>query len=176
MEPMVIARLLQLAAVKPGETALVVAAGAGYGAALLAACGAQVTALEEDAALLDLARQVLPEFAPAVNLVQGSLLDGWKAAAPYDLVLIDGAVEFVPDAIAAQVKLSKGGSPGRVVTVLSRGGRIGHGAIGEPVGAGLGAAGPGAVGAGAVSLRFQPVFDCATPLLPAFRRPPDFVF
>ena len=46
MEPMVIARLVQAAAVQAGERALVVGAGSGYGAALLAACGAQVTALE----------------------------------------------------------------------------------------------------------------------------------
>src|SRR5438270_2057562 len=46
MEPMVIGRLLQLAAVTPGEQALVVAAGTGYGSALLAACGVRVTALE----------------------------------------------------------------------------------------------------------------------------------
>ena len=41
-----------------------VAAGTGYGAALLAACGARVTALEEDAALLALARTALAELAP----------------------------------------------------------------------------------------------------------------
>jgi len=59
VEPLVIARLIQLARVRSGERALVVGAGAGYGAAVLAACGAEVTALEEDAGLLDLARQVL---------------------------------------------------------------------------------------------------------------------
>ena len=40
VEPMVIARLVQLARVRPGDRALVVGAGAGYGAALIAACGA----------------------------------------------------------------------------------------------------------------------------------------
>ena len=48
--PMVIARLAQLAAVRPGDRALVVCAGTGYGAAVLARCGARVTALEADAA------------------------------------------------------------------------------------------------------------------------------
>ena len=51
IEPTVIARLVQLTAVAAGERALVVAAGTGYGAALLAACGARVTALEEAAPL-----------------------------------------------------------------------------------------------------------------------------
>ena len=45
VEPMVIARLVQIAAVQEGDRALVVGSGSGYGAALLAACGATVTAL-----------------------------------------------------------------------------------------------------------------------------------
>ncbi len=60
MEPLVLARLIQLARVRNGERVLVVGAGAGYGAAVLAACGAAVTALESDAKLLDRARAVLP--------------------------------------------------------------------------------------------------------------------
>jgi protein-L-isoaspartate(D-aspartate) O-methyltransferase len=159
MEPMVIARLLQIAAPRPGETALVVAAGAGYSAAILAACGIQVTALEEDEALLALGRGILPEVAPAVRIVAGPLAAGWPDAAPYDLILIEGAVAEVPDAIAAQLKRPGG----RLVTVLNGGGRIGHGAIAAAVSA------PGA-------LSFQPIFDCATPMLPALRRAAGFVF
>ena len=64
MEPMVLARLVQIAAPVAGERVLVVGAGGGYGAAVLAACGANVTALEEDEALLGLARQLLPAIAP----------------------------------------------------------------------------------------------------------------
>jgi protein-L-isoaspartate(D-aspartate) O-methyltransferase len=61
LKPMVLARLIQLAAPVAGETALVVGAGSGYGAAVLAACGAQVIALEEDAALVALGRAALAE-------------------------------------------------------------------------------------------------------------------
>ena len=64
IEPTVIARLVQLTAIAAGERALVVAAGTGYGAALLAACGARVTALEEAAPLQAVARAVLAELAP----------------------------------------------------------------------------------------------------------------
>ena len=53
MEPMVIARLVQLLAPTEAERALVIAAGPGYGAALLAACGVRVTALEEDRRLIE---------------------------------------------------------------------------------------------------------------------------
>src|SRR5215472_17796835 len=68
VEPVVIARMVQLTAITAGERALVVAAGTGYGAALLAACGARVTALEESAPLQAIARAVLAELAPSVSL------------------------------------------------------------------------------------------------------------
>ena len=84
IEPAVIARLVQLAAIATGERALVVAAGTGYGAALLAACGARVTALEDSASLQAIARSVLAELAPSVSLVAGPLAAGWPVGAPYE--------------------------------------------------------------------------------------------
>ncbi len=162
MEPMVIARLVQMAALRSGERVLVVAAGGGYGAALMAACGAKVTALEEDPALIALARAALAAEAPDVALVEGRIADGWAAAAPYDVILIEGAVEQVPAPIVAQIKPGSG----RLVTVQvdpHRAGaaRIGHAVLGELTPAGL---------------SLQPVFDCAVPLLPGMRRAPGFVF
>ena len=154
LEPMVIARLAQLAAAGAGARALVVAAGTGYGAALLAACGADVTALEADASLRVLARAALP---PEVAVVAGEPGDGWPADAPYDIVLIEGAVEDLPEALAGQVKRDGG----RLVMV-----RAGAGPVGQAV---LGTWG----GDGFV---FRPEFDCATPALPALRRKPRFVF
>jgi protein-L-isoaspartate(D-aspartate) O-methyltransferase len=161
MEPMVIARLVQMAAPQSGERALVVAAGTGYGAALLAACGMRVVALEDDPALLALARPALAAAAPGVALVEGPAADGWAGEAPYDVILIDGAVERVPQAIGAQ--LAPGG---RLVTVHvdpDRGGaaRIGQAVRGEMTASGL---------------SLQAVFDCAVPLLPALRQVRGFVF
>lgn len=155
LEPMVIARLVSLAALRGGETVLVVGAGSGYGAALLAACGGKVTALEEDAALLALARAALPGVAE-VTLVSGPLAEGWKAAAPYDVVFIEGAVEEIPDALAAQVRAPGG----RLVAIRAAAG-LSQAVIGEPSAGGL---------------AMQPAFDCAAPLLPALRRQPGFVF
>lgn len=156
MEPRVLARLIQLAAVRAGERVLVVGAGSGYGAAVLAACGAQVTALEEDAALLALAREALAEMA-GVTLVSGPLHAGWPAGAPYDLVFIEGAADAVPPTLTGQVRMPGG----RLVGVLRAAERIAHAGVGEPSGGGL---------------SFQPVFDCATPVLPGLRRAPAFVF
>ncbi len=160
-EPMVIARLVQATSARPGDRALVVGAGSGYGAALLAACGAHVTALEQDPDLIAQARAVLPELAPSVMLVTGPLTAGWKGAAPYDIVLIDGAAEDIPAGLIDQVKRDGG----RIVAVRVFPGAVSHAALGEVVAA-----------AGAVRVAWQPLFDCATPALPAFRRAPSFVF
>jgi len=164
MEPMVIARLVQLARVRDGDRVLVVGAGAGYGAALLAACGGQVTALEEDQALLAIARRTLPEFASGVALVAGPLVAGCSAGAPWDVILIEGALRAIPPAIALQLN-PKGG---RLVTVLTPGkvASGGQGVLAEP----------GQHDAPHSTLRAQPMFDCTTPFLPPLLPPPAFQF
>jgi protein-L-isoaspartate(D-aspartate) O-methyltransferase len=157
LEPMVIARLLQSAAVVPGEKALVVAAGTGYGAALLAACGASVTALEDDPALLGIARTALAAWAPGATLVTGRLDAGWPDGAPYDLILVDGAVGRFPAALAQQLRPHSG----RIVGVLRDGTGQGQAVLGEASPAGL---------------RPQPLFDCNSPLIPALTPAQGFVF
>jgi protein-L-isoaspartate(D-aspartate) O-methyltransferase len=157
LEPMVIARLLQAAAIVAGEPALVVGAGTGYGAALLAACGANVIALEDDPALLAIAKPALAAWAPGVQLVTGTLDAGWPAGAPYDLILVDGAAGYMPPAFAKQLR----GRTGRLVGVLREGGSLAKAVLAEATHAGL---------------RPQPLFDCAVPLIPALARAPGFVF
>ena len=103
LEPMVIARLMQLTAVRAGERALVVAAGTGYGAAVLAACGARVTALEDCAPLIAIARTRWRISPLRVSMVSGPLAAGWPAGAPYDIILIEGTVAEIPPAIGDQL-------------------------------------------------------------------------
>ncbi len=157
IEPMVIARLVQLAAPAKGDRALVVACGPGYGSALLAACGARVIALEEDRQLAETARETLQELVPSVDVVTGPLAAGWQAGAPYDIILIEGAVPDIPPPLARQLRLESG----RLVGVLSVEGALGHAVLAEATPAGL---------------RPRPVFDCATPVIPALRRKPGFAF
>ena len=157
MEPVVIARLVQLTAIAAGERAIVVAAGTGYGAALLAACGARVTALEEATALQTTARTLLAELAPSVSLVAGPLAAGWPPGAPYDVILIDGAVRDIPPAIGEQLRRQSG----RLVTVCSGAAGIGQAVLAEATPAGL---------------RTQPMFDCSTPPIPSLLPSLGFVF
>ncbi|MBV9251273.1 MAG: protein-L-isoaspartate O-methyltransferase, partial [Acetobacteraceae bacterium] len=137
--------------------ALVVGAGVGYGAALLAACGPRAIALEEDQDLLARARAALPALAPNVTLAAGPLAAGWPSGAPYDIILIEGAVRAIPPAIGKQLR--QGG--GRLVTVLRGDGPVSAAVLAEATPAGL---------------RAQPMFDCATPELPSLRPAPAFEF
>jgi protein-L-isoaspartate(D-aspartate) O-methyltransferase len=157
LEPMVLARLLQAANLSDNERVLVVGAGTGYAASVLAACGCRVTALEEDSALLAIAHSVLPVEAPGVTLVAGPLAAGWPAQAPYDLILIEGAVTHIPPALAAQTHQETG----RVLAAICGEGRITQAVIAEATAFGLG-----------VSL----LFDCATPPLPSLKKAPVFAF
>jgi protein-L-isoaspartate(D-aspartate) O-methyltransferase len=158
LKPLVIARLIQLARPREGESVLVVGAGAGYGAGLLAACGAQVTALEEDKALLELARGVPadPQATGSLHWVEGKLAQGHEAGAPYDLVVIEGAVREIPEAVGRQV-----GVHGRLVCILCAKPGAGVAVLAEP-----------SVG----GLRAQAEFDANAPLLPALVPAPAFNF
>jgi protein-L-isoaspartate(D-aspartate) O-methyltransferase len=160
IEPMVIAKLLQLLAIRDGHRVLVVGAGAGYAAAVAARCGARVVALEEDAALAAEARRALAGLAApeALRLVQAPLAGGYAGAAPYDGILIEGEVPEVPTAIAGQ--LAEGGRLATVLAAAERG-KASRAVLGRRVG-------------GAFSV--TDAFDCATLPLPAFRRAPGFVF
>lgn len=160
LEPMVVARLVQLLRVREGETALVVACGAGYGAAVLDACGARVTGVEDDKALLSVARSVLPGLAPHVALVEGPVAAGWPDGGPYDVILVEGAVPAVPDGLAAQLKPG-----GRLTVVVAQPGGPGAGVLAEVVMVG-----------GEPRLGAQSFFDCATPALPQFAARPAFTF
>jgi len=160
IQPMVIAQLIQLLALRDGDRALVVGAGTGYAACVMAACGARVVALEEDAGLVAAARKAVAGLvAPAaLRIVQGNLADGAADGAPYEAILIEGEVAEIPPAIAEQ--LTEGG---RLATVLP----------GEASGQGSRAV-LGRRVAGSLSL--TDAFDCATAPLPALRRAPGFVF
>lgn len=156
LRPMVLAKLIQAARVRQEDRVLDIGCATGYSAALLARLAGSVTALEEDAELARQAKDALAaEGASAVEVVVGPLVAGWPAGGPYDLILLDGAAEIVPDALAPQLK-----PDGRMVGVYGRPpatkGTIYHLAEGRLVG--------------------RPIFDAAARLLPGFTAPPTFVF
>ncbi|HUK60378.1 MAG TPA: protein-L-isoaspartate O-methyltransferase [Stellaceae bacterium] len=157
MEPMVLARLLQLAAIGPQDAVLVIGAATGYASAVVARIAARVVAVESEPELAAIARARLQELqAGNVTLLEGRLEEGYPAGAPYEAIVIAGAVGFVPDALARQLA-----DRGRLVAVVKSG-------------AGLGQAMLMTRAAGALSRRA--VFDAGTPFLPGFTPAPSFVF
>src|SRR5271169_3772127 len=97
MAPMVAGRLLQAAEVVRNDNALVVGAGVGYEAALLALLGRSVVALEEDGELARQGRAALVEHRIAtVNFVEDAQAPGSRMRAAYDVILFAGAVGEIP--------------------------------------------------------------------------------
>jgi protein-L-isoaspartate(D-aspartate) O-methyltransferase len=106
IEPMAFAKMLQLAEIKKTYQVLEIGAATGYGAAVLCELAAHVVAVEQDVALAAMARKNLNDKVN-VSLIENALAEGFAKAAPYDLILISGAVEIVPEALFSQ--LSDGG-------------------------------------------------------------------
>lgn len=102
--PLATGRLLTQARIGSTDRVLLIGAAGGYAAAILALLAKSVVAVEEEPALAALARQALAGE-PKVEIVEGSLNAGWAAGAPYDLMIVDGAVEELPEALVAQVGL-----------------------------------------------------------------------
>jgi protein-L-isoaspartate(D-aspartate) O-methyltransferase len=156
LKPMVLAKLVQAAAVKAGDHVLDVGCASGYSSALLARLARSVVALEEDPELARFAREALGAVgAGNVTVVAGPLTHGWPAAAPYDAILLNGATEVAPEALCRQLK-----DGGRLVAV------VGHAPVSRAV---LYRAVKGDVSG-------WPIFDAAAPLLPGFAAPAEFVF
>jgi protein-L-isoaspartate(D-aspartate) O-methyltransferase len=151
--PMSLGRLLAQAAPRDDDHCLVIGAATGYAAAVLARLTRSVVAVEADPALVALARDALA--GTAVELVEGPLERGHADRAPYDLILIDGAVEHVPEAIVGQLAES-----GRLAAAILDNG-ITRLSLGRRAGSSFG------------TVAFA---DVASAILPEFTRPRQFTF
>ncbi len=157
LEPMVQARLIQAAEIKPSDVVLEIGTGAGYGAAVLGRMASTVVALESDPALARSAQTVLGALGlDNVVIVEGPLRDGHPAQAPYDVIVFAGAVGAVPDPILAQL-----GQGGRLVAVVAPPGRQGKAMLFTRI---------------AESCPARELFDANSPVLPGFEVEPGFVF
>lgn len=98
--PLATGLLITEARLQPEDKVLIVGAAGGYAAAVAAKLAAKVVAVEADPALAASARTALEGQA---ELVEGPLADGHAAGAPYDVLIVDGAMEELPAALAGQV-------------------------------------------------------------------------
>lgn len=154
LRPMVLAKLIQAAELEPTDRVLDVGCATGYTAAVLSRIASRVIALEQDAGLAKAASDSLASQSN-VDVVSGALAAGWPQGAPYDVVVIEGATEVVPQALCHQIK-----NGGRLVCVLGSG--PGSKAMlytrsdGEAAG--------------------RPIFDASAALLPGFAKVAAFAF
>lgn len=118
MKPSPFAKLVQLAEIGPNDKVLDVGTGTGYSAAVLSRLAKSVGALESDNSLAAMAESTLAGLGcDNVSVVRGELGAGHGAGAPYDVIIVEGAVEELPEMLPAQ--LAEGG---RLVVVEGSGG------------------------------------------------------
>ncbi len=108
------ARILQEAAAKKHEQVLEIGAGSGYMAALLGRCARHVTTIEIEPQLVALAQANLAAGRiDNVDVVQGDGAQGWAASAPYDVIVVSGAMPVLPSEFLQQLKIG-----GRLLCVI----------------------------------------------------------
>lgn len=150
IEPMSLALLLNHAQLRASDRVLIVGAASGYSTAVLKLLAGRVTALESDIALIAMARS------NGIAIVDGPLIDGYAADAPYDLILVDGAVAIVPEVLLRQ---------------LAPGGRLAAVVVGDD---GVGRVTVGSYAAGHFAA--TSFIEAGVRLLPGFARAAQFVF
>jgi protein-L-isoaspartate(D-aspartate) O-methyltransferase len=134
LDPRTFGKLLQLASLRATDRVLDVACGTGYSTVVLAKIVKSVIGLEQDADLVRMASDLIPQNgATNATVVQGGLTEGAKAQGPFDVIVIEGAVDAVPDQLLAQlaeggrlVAIVTGGGPGQAQLFVREKGGIGR--------------------------------------------------
>ena len=156
IKPQVLAKMLQAAEIKATDKVLVAGTVAGYAAAIVASLAGQVVATESDSAQVAKAKEALAQLGLAnVTFAASAAAEGDPANAPYDVIVLDGATEIIPERLYGQLK-----EGGRLVGVF---------AVTRPPRATIVTHSRGDFGSRAL-------FDASVPVLPGLERLPAFVF
>ena len=156
IKPMLTAKLLQAAEIAATDKVLVVGSATGYTAGLVAMLGATVTATESDSRLVEKGKEILTALGESVTFRAGEAADGDSTAAPFDVIVLNGATEVVPNKLYQQLRNGGGRLVGIFATTTPSRALIAtrwHGEVGD-----------------------RPLFDAAAPTLPGLQRVPQFVF
>lgn len=157
MEPMVLARLLQSAALQSADRLLEIGCGTGYATAIAAHLAAHVVGVESVEAHARRARELLGTLKLAnAEILEAPLAAGAPGRGPFNVILLSGAVAAIPKPLTAQ--LADGG---RLLAVIRRAAGLGQASLTLRTG-------------DVFSSRL--LFDAATPLLPEFAPQESFVF
>ncbi|MFZ5712424.1 MAG: protein-L-isoaspartate O-methyltransferase family protein [Bradyrhizobium sp.] len=156
IKPALTGKLLQAAEIGEGDNVLVVGCATGYLAALSAKLARQITATECDSALAAKAKAAFTSLGLAnIACRAAACPEGDPSAGPYDVIILNGAAEVLPEALLGQLKeggrlvgVSAESKPPRAMLVTRTHGEFGH----------------------------RTLFDAAAPVLPGLERAPAFVF
>jgi protein-L-isoaspartate(D-aspartate) O-methyltransferase len=157
LAPMVFARIVQNLQIEKGEKVMILAGALGYEAAIVARLGAEVVVVEPDADLAEQTRGKLAALGVSgVRVLEGSFAEGCPGEAPFDAILINGAVLESPEPLLAQLR-----DDGRLAVVIGEGDRTSRATLfvrhAETIGS-------------------RALFDAVAPALSVFRKEPGFVF
>jgi protein-L-isoaspartate(D-aspartate) O-methyltransferase len=156
IKPAVLARMLQAAEIKDTDSVLIVGCATGYSAAVTAKLAGRVTATESEGSLAAGAAATLAKVGCGnVTARSGAAADGDAAGAPYDVIVLDGATEIVPDGLYEQLR-----QDGRLVGIFAKS---------RPQRAML-------VTRSQNDFGHRALFDASAPVLPGLERLPAFVF
>lgn len=156
LEPRLLAKMLDAADIQPSDLVLDIGTGLGYSAALAAHMADAVIAVEDSETRVAEAERALSEAGvDNVAVLAGPLAEGASKHGPYDVILIEGAVETVPEALTDQLK-----DGGRIVAIFLEGA--------------LGSVRVGYRSDDVTSWRFA--FNGGAPVLPGFEKAPEFAF
>lgn len=155
LEPRTLAKMLDALDIRPDELVLDLGCGLGYSAAVMARMAEFVVALEEDEGLAGEAQTLLSENGvDNVAVIAGPLSEGAAKHGPYDVIMVEGGVGVLPDALLQQLK-----DGGRIACIFLDG-VLGTVRIGHKID-------------GAVTWRFA--FNAGAPVLPGFEAKEAFV-
>ncbi|APO86136.1 protein-L-isoaspartate O-methyltransferase [Marivivens sp. JLT3646] len=117
LEPRTLAKMLDVLDIKPTEVILDIAPGLGYSTAVLAHMAEFVIGVEDDESRAEEAQSILSEQGiDNAAIISGALAEGAAKSGPYDVIILQGAVEVLPDSLLAQLK-----DGGRIVSIFAEG-------------------------------------------------------
>jgi len=155
LEPRTLAKMLDALDIRQDELAMDIGSALGYSAAVIAHMAQAVVAVEEDADMVQEAQPLLAEQgADNVILHEGPLTAGAAEHGPFDVIMIEGAVEDLPKALTDQLK-----EGGRMACLFMEG-TLGVVRVGYKID-------------GHMTWRFA--FNASAPVLPGFEREAAFV-
>jgi len=154
LEPRTLAKMLEAVDIGPKDVVLDLGCGLGYSTAIAARLAEFVVGVEADEKMADEAQSNLSEQGiDNAAVMAGPLAEGAEKSAPYDVILMQGAVEMIPDAICDQLR-----DGGRIVAIFAQGA--------------LGVVRIGYKTAGSISWQFS--FNAGAPVLAGFEKSASF--